>query len=92
LSDDVNYTKAFFGFWALSSLAMIPAALAQVAKQHMSATPLQILGLCLLIGFIVTCIAASIFRWHRGSRRALITALIVIAAFAFFGWRGGTGS
>jgi hypothetical protein len=83
-----NFLKAFGGFLVVAAIAAIPAAEEQLVKQNMSATLIDRLLLYVALGAGISSIATFFYWWHRGSRRGLITALIIIAAFAFFGWKG----
>ena len=86
-----NFLKAFGGFLIVAAIAAIPAAEAQLVKQNMSATLIDRLLLYVVMGGIIASFATFFYWWHRDSRRGLITALLIIAAFAFFGWKGATG-
>ena len=85
-----GYLRAFMLFLGVAAVASIPAAEAQLMKQNMSATLVDRLMLYALIGTILSAFATFIYWWHRGSRRGLITALVIIAVFAVFGWRGAS--
>ncbi len=85
-----NFLIAFGGFLVVAAIAAIPAAEAQILAQNMSATLIDRLLLYVVFGAIISFLATFFYWWHRGSRRGLITALLIIAAFAFFGWRGAS--
>ena len=83
-----NFLKAFGGFIVVAAIAAIPAAEAQLIKQNMSASLFDRLLLYVVFGGAISSLATFFFWWHRGSRWGLITALLIIVAFAFFGWKG----
>jgi ABC-type Mn2+/Zn2+ transport system permease subunit len=85
-----SYFKAFIGFFVVAALASLPAAEAQLVKQKMVATLPERLLLYAMFGAILSAIATLFLWWHRGSRRGLMTAVVIIGVFAFFGWRGGS--
>lgn len=83
-----SHLKAFAAFFPVGALICIPMANGEIAKQNMTATLPDRLLLYAVFGIIFGGIATFFYWWHGGSRKGLITGLVVILAFAFFGWRG----